>query len=127
MGQGLLKEESQLGGALWPSSKDLGLRRSQGFPSWSGEEPLSIDSEDTTHTGKAVLYILLDSMTRWWCSGKESTCQRRKGQSCRFDPWVRKIPLEWKMATQSSILAWRVPWTEEPGGLQIYGVAKSQT
>ena len=35
--------------------------------------------------------------------------------------------LEEGMATQSSILAWRVPWTEEPGGLQIYGVAKSQT
>ena len=26
-------------------------------------------------------------------------------------------PLEKKMATQSSILAWRIPWTEEPGGL----------
>ena len=29
------------------------------------------------------------------------------------------------MATHSSILAWRVPWTEEPGG--VHGVAKSQT
>ena len=27
-------------------------------------------------------------------------------------------PLEERMATQSSILAWRIPWTEEPGGLQ---------
>ena len=27
-------------------------------------------------------------------------------------------PLEKEMATQSSILAWRIPWTEEPGGLQ---------
>jgi len=34
-----------------------------------------------------------------------------------FDPWVRKIPLEEGMATHSSILAWRNPWTEEPGGL----------
>jgi len=34
----------------------------------------------------------------------------------QFDPWVRKIP--WKrMATHSSILAWQIPWTEEPGGL----------
>ena len=31
------------------------------------------------------------------------------------------------MATHSSILAWRIPWTEEPGGLQSTGVAKSQT
>ena len=30
-------------------------------------------------------------------------------------------PLEKKMATYSSILAWRIPWTEEPGGLQSMG------
>ena len=30
-------------------------------------------------------------------------------------------PLEKEMATQSSILAWRIPWTEEPGGLQSTG------
>ena len=30
------------------------------------------------------------------------------------------------MATQSSTLAWKIPWTEEPGGLQSMGVAKSQ-
>ena len=33
--------------------------------------------------------------------------------------------LEKEMATHSSILAWRIPWTEEPGGL--YGVAKRWT
>ena len=30
-------------------------------------------------------------------------------------------PLEEGMATHSSILAWRIPWTEEPGGLQSWG------
>ena len=30
-------------------------------------------------------------------------------------------PLEEEMATHSSILAWRIPWTEEPGGLQSVG------
>ena len=30
-------------------------------------------------------------------------------------------PLEKRMATHSSILAWRIPWTEEPGGLQSVG------
>ena len=35
-------------------------------------------------------------------------------------------PLEKGMLTQSSILAWRSPWTEEPGGLRsVHGVAKS--
>ena len=36
-------------------------------------------------------------------------------------------PLEKGMATHSNILAWRIPWTEEPGGLQSNGVAKSRT
>ena len=36
-------------------------------------------------------------------------------------------PLEEEVATHSGILAWRILWTEEPGGLQAGGVAKSQT
>ena len=36
-------------------------------------------------------------------------------------------PLEKKMATHSSILAWEIPWTEEPGGLQSMGSQKSRT
>ena len=35
--------------------------------------------------------------------------------------------LEKEKATHSSILAWRIPWTEEPGRLTVYGVTKSQT
>ena len=33
----------------------------------------------------------------------------------------RENPLDKEMATHSSILAWRIPWTEEPGGLQSLG------
>ena len=33
-------------------------------------------------------------------------------------------PMEKGMATHSSILAWKIPWTQEPGGLQSQGVAK---
>ena len=33
-------------------------------------------------------------------------------------------PLEEEMATHSSILAWRIPWTEEPGGLQSMGLQR---
>ena len=36
-------------------------------------------------------------------------------------------PLEKEMATHSSILAWEIPWTEEPGGLQSMESKKSQT
>ena len=34
---------------------------------------------------------------------------------------VREVPMEKEMATHSSILAWKIPWTEEPGGLQSMG------
>ena len=41
------------------------------------------------------------------------------------ESWVRSLgqedPLENKMATHSSILAWRIPWIEEPGWLQSMG------
>ena len=36
-------------------------------------------------------------------------------------------PLEKEMATHSSILAWKIPWTEEPGGLQSMGPQESDT
>ena len=43
--------------------------------------------------------------------------------------WVQSLgwedPLEKEMATHSSILAWRIPWTEEPGGLQPTGHKES--
>ena len=44
-------------------------------------------------------------------------------------PWRRgwKDPLEKAMATLSSILAWEISWTEEPGGLQSMGSQKSNT
>ena len=37
------------------------------------------------------------------------------------ETWVRKLPLEKEMATHSSTLAWKIPRTEEPGGLQSMG------
>ena len=42
-------------------------------------------------------------------------------------PLAQKDPLEKKMATHSSILAWKIPWTEEPGGLHSIELQKSQT
>ena len=48
-------------------------------------------------------------------------------QETRVQSLRREDPLEKGMATHSSILAWEIPWTEEPGGLQVHGVAKSDT
>ena len=49
-----------------------------------------------------------------------------------IEPRVQSLgwedPLEKEMTTHSSILAWEIPWTEEPGGLhKVHGVTKSQT
>ena len=54
-------------------------------------------------------------------SGKESACQCRRSRRPEFDPWIGKILLEEEMTTYSSILPWRIPWAEEPGGLQSMG------
>ena len=44
------------------------------------------------------------------------------------ETWVRSLgqedPLEKRMVTHCSILAWRIPWTEEPGGLQSTGLQR---
>ena len=51
--------------------------------------------------------------------------QTVKNPSAMQETRVRSLgweePLEEGMATHSSILAWRIPWTEEPGGLQSMG------
>ena len=51
--------------------------------------------------------------------------QRVKNPPAMQETWVRfpgwEDPLEKGMATHSSILAWRITWTEEPGGLQFMG------
>ena len=65
----------------------------------------------------------------WWLSGKNLPATQ--------ETWVRSLgeedspgegndnpqedPLEKEMTTQSRILAWEIPWTEEPGGLQSMG------
>ena len=53
-----------------------------------------------------------------------------KNLPAMWESWVQspglEDPLEKGMATHSSILAWRIPWTEEPGGLQSMGVTKNQ-
>ena len=48
-----------------------------------------------------------------------------KNQPAMWETWVSSMgledTLEKEMATHSSILAWRIPWTKEPGGLQSMG------
>ena len=57
----------------------------------------------------------------WWLSGKESACQAVDAGSI---PLLGRS-LEKEMATHFSILAWEIPWMEEPEGLQSMGLLKS--
>ena len=58
-------------------------------------------------------------------SGKEHACQCRRCKRHGFYPKVGNIhPLVEGMATHSSILAWRIPWIEEPGGLRSMGLQR---
>ena len=69
-----------------------------------------------------VLYVDL-------CFGSQQdaslVAQLVKNPPAMQETWVRSLgqedPLEKEMAIRSSILAWKIPWTEEPGGLQSMG------
>ena len=54
--------------------------------------------------------------------------QMVKNLPARQETWVPSLggedPLEKGIATHSSILAWKIPWTEEPGGLQSIGLQR---
>ena len=56
-----------------------------------------------------------------WLSSQESACQTGDAGSTTG----AGSSLEKEMATHSSVLAWRIPWTEEPAGLQSMGSQKS--
>ena len=59
------------------------------------------------------------------CFGASLVAQKLKRLPVTQETWVRSLqredPLEKETATQSTILAWRIPWMEEPGGLQSTG------
>ena len=63
--------------------------------------------------GSIRVWPKAEGLTRW-LSGKETTCQA--GGASPIPGW--DDPLEEEKAVHSSILAWRIPWTEEPGRLQ---------
>ena len=57
--------------------------------------------------------------------------KNRSAKQTKQEMWVGSLDLEdaleKEMATHSSILAWRIPWTQDPEGLQFMGSQKSQT
>ena len=67
----------------------------------------------------------------YWGWGASPVAQMVKNLPAMQEAWVRSLgwedPLEKEMATHSSILAWRIPWTEGPGGLPSMGSQKRRT
>ena len=72
-----------------------------------GSSALQADSLPAELLGKLELYIQL--------------------QQTRVQSLGGEDPLEEGLATHSSVLAWRIPWTKEPGRLQSTGLQKNQT
>ena len=62
----------------------------------------------------------------WWLSGKESPAIQEM-QEMLFPSLGREDPLEKEMAIHSNILAWEIPWAEEPGGYSPWGRKESDT
>jgi len=64
-------------------------------------------------------------------SGASLVAQMVKNLPAMWETWVWSLgwedPLEKGTATHSTILAWRIPWIEEPDRLTVHGVAKSRT
>ena len=74
------------------------------------------------HISTCDCYSFVSPLSSWRAS---LVAQTVKNLPAKQKTWVRspgmEDPLEKGMATHSSILAWRIPWTEEPGGLQFMG------
>ena len=85
---------------------------------------LRFSDEPTQHQGvfqKIILFIYAFPLV----------AQSVKSLPAMQETWVQSLgredPLEEEMATHSSVLAWRIPWTEEPGRLQSMGSQQSDT
>ena len=74
------------------------------------------------------LYYDTGSVTSFNNSWASLVAQMVKNPSAMWETWVQSLvwenPLEEGMAAHSSVLAWRTPWTEEPGELQSIGLQR---
>ena len=77
-----------------------------------------------SHQGSPNFSLQKHTLLNW----ASLVAQRLKRLPAMRETWVRSLgredPLEKEMATHSSILVWRIPWTEEPGGLQSMGLQR---
>ena len=95
----------------------------KGFPGGSAGKGSTCNAGDPSSSlglgrspGEGIGYLLQNSWT-------SLVAQMVKNPPAMWETWVLSLgwedPLEEGTATHSSILAWRIPWTEEPGGPQF--------
>ena len=98
----------------WQPTAVLLPGESHGWKSLVGYNPWGRKESDTT---ERLHFHFLSTLIR-----ASLVAQRVKHLPARRETWVRSLggedPLEKEMATHSSILAWKTPWTEKPGRLQ---------
>ena len=111
-------------GLPFPSPEDL---------PYPGIEPTSpawqADSSPLSHLASPCQFLAVPKVPKglpWWLSRKESACNSGDAGDAGSIPGSGRS-LEEEMATHSSILAWRIPWTGEPGRLQSIGHKQSDT
>ena len=85
---------------------------------WRHAQPQGVceDRADCSSQEKSLRHfhwVWASPVVQWQRIGLQFRSRSRGG----FDSWVRQIPLEKGLATHCRILAWRIPWTEQPGGL----------
>ena len=101
-------------------------------PSYMGKPCVDGNSRDSPNKSQLMALAMhliyehryLHTGLPWWLSGVKITTAVQETQVQSLD---QEDSLEKEIATHSSILAWEIPWTEKPGGLQSMGLQKSQT
>ena len=93
------------------------------FTERNWELPAMLQGRNLSNTHWCVIQKIIR-----WRGGKESTYQCRRHKRCGLDPWVpsqdQEDGLEEEMPTHSRILVWKIPWTEEPGGIWLGTLAQ---
>ena len=96
------------------------------FPAWEtadfkGRQPI------TQGLARVKLRFGPDSAMYWASLAAQVVTYLPAMQETQVQSLDQEDTLEDRMATHSSILAWEIPWTEEPGVATVLGVTKSQT
>ena len=101
------------------------------MPWATGEDVSFPGSGGSSGTGPASLVGILALILKAVRNEASLVAQIVKNLPAMQETWVQSLgqedPLKKDMATHPSVFAWRIPWTEEPGGLQSLGSQKSQS